>query len=330
MSAGFRALEDNVMEPSVDEGLDKVKVVQIGLNTSDLAGSLQLYHELFGFENAGGNVLWGNVMRMQGLEPGARSLIWWMVGGASFFQLEFFTHSKPRQRPLPPDWRPSDHGWVRFGISVNDFAAVVQGLERWNIAALGGVNGAAGSRRLAFRDPHVGAVVEVVESTSPTAPTMTYATSSVADLAAARHYYRDVIGCELEPIEGLHSLTDEALWGLEGAEREGFVVRFGDIAVEVLEYTAPAGRARPDRLISDQGIMNIALGSRDVGVVRALLGRLRAAGHTSTYVFEGLDVVGTYIVDPGCELEIFASPEANDSAIGFKRAGPFLVQFTSA
>jgi catechol 2,3-dioxygenase-like lactoylglutathione lyase family enzyme len=318
------------MKPSADNGLDKIKVVQIGLNTSDLAGSLQLYHELFGFQNAGGNVLWGNVMRMQGLEPDARSLIWWMVGGSDFFQLEFFTHSKPPQRPVPVDWRPSDHGWVRFGISVGNFANVIAGLERWNISALGGVTGEVGSRRLAFRDPHVGAVVEVVETTSPKTPTMTYATSSVADLAAARRYYHDVIGSEPEPIDGLHAPADEALWGLEGAEREGFVVRFGDVAVEVVEYRSPVGRPRPDRLISDQGIMNIALGSRDVGVIRALLGRLRTAGHTSTYVFEGPGVVGTYIVDPGCELEIFASPEANDAAIGFQRSGPFLAQFTSA
>jgi len=37
-------------------------------------------------------------------------------------------------------------------------------------------------------------------------------------------------------------------------------------------------------------------------------------------------VLGTYIVDPGCELEIFASPQANDAGIGFMRAGPFLAE----
>ena len=321
---------DTQVNQAFDNGLGAVKVVQIGLNTSDLAGSLHLYHELFGFANAGGNALWGDIMRIQGLKPDAHSLIWWMVGGAPFFQLEFFHHTKPAQRPLPADWRPSDHGWVRYGISVVNFDAVVGGLRRMGIPVLNQIAGAAGHRRLAFRDPHVGAVVEVIESTSRSCPTMTYATSSVADLAAARHLYRNVIGCELEPLERLHTAADEGLWGLPDAVRDGFVVVFGEVTLEVVAYANPAGRPRPNRCISDQGIMNIALGSRDVTVMRALVKRIEAAGHAPTFVFEGPNMLGTYIVDPGCEFELLASPEANDAAIGFAKAGPFLAEFTSS
>lgn len=314
-------------EPAADIG--SIRVVQLGLNTSDLAGSLRLYRELFGFSNAGGNALWGEIMRIQGLGPDARSLIWWMVGGRPFFQLEFFHHTLPPQRPLPADWRPSDHGWVRFGIAVARIDGVALGLHRWGIPLLCAPRGAPGARRLAFRDPFVGAVVEVCEGLESSGPVMAYATNSVADLAQSRHFFGEVIGCELEPLERLHSAEDEALWGLPGASRDGFLARFGDTVLEVVSYRNPCGRPRADRGIANQGIMNVALGSRNLAAVRALLARIRADGHESTFVFEGPDTLGTYIVDPGCELEIIATPEENDRHIGFLPAGPFLADFTA-
>ncbi len=310
-------------------GTRPLHIVQIGMNTSDLAGSLRFYREVFGFSNAGGNALWGDIMRIQGLDPGARSLIWWMVGAAPFFQLEFFHHTTPIQRPLPADWRPCDHGWVRFGVAVTQLAAIERGLEQWGIKPLMASAGEPRSRRLAFRDPFVGVIVEVSESPGGPCPRATYATSSVADLESARRFYGGVIGAELEPLARLHGPLDEALWGLPGAVREGFVARFGEMALEIVEYREPRGRPRRDPLISDQGIMNVALGSRDLGAIRALLGRIRADGHEPTFVFEGPETLGTYIVDAGCELEIFATPERFDAAVGFVRSAPFLAEFAA-
>jgi catechol 2,3-dioxygenase-like lactoylglutathione lyase family enzyme len=320
----------NQMVPArADSGTAGIHVVQIGMNTSDLSGSLRFYREIFGFSNAGGNVLWGDIMRIQGLDPDARSLIWWMVGAAPFFQLEFFHHSRPIQRPLPADWRPCDHGWVRFGLAVSRLDEVERGLERWGITPATASAGQTGAGRLAFRDPFIGVIVEVSENRSCPCPRATYATSSVEDIKSARRFYGEVIGAELEPLARLHSAEDEALWGLTGVERDGFVARFGDMALEVIEYRKPRGRARRDPLISDQGIMNVALGSRDLGRIRALLERIRADGHQTTFVFEGPETLGTYIVDTGCELEIFATPERFDGAVGFVPAAPFLADFTS-
>jgi catechol 2,3-dioxygenase-like lactoylglutathione lyase family enzyme len=314
---------------SGDSGSAGIQIVQIGMNTSDLAGSLRFYREIFGFSNAGGNALWGDIMRIQGLDPDARSLIWWMVGAAPFFQLEFFHHSRPIQRPLPADWRPCDHGWVRFGLAVSRLDEIERGLDRWGIKPLAASAGEPGAKRLAFRDPFVGVIVEVGESRSGPCPRATYATSSVNDIESARRFYRDIIGSELEPLARLHPADDEALWGLMGAERDGFVARFGEMAIEVFEYRKPRGRARPDPMISDQGIMNVAFGSRDLGRIRALLERIRADGHEPTFVFEGPETIGTYFVDAGCEFEIFATPERFDAAVGFVPAAPFLAEFAS-
>jgi len=305
-----------------------VLVVQIGLCTADLPASLRLYNQVFGFKNAGGNVLWGETIRVQNLSPDSHALMWWMVNSVPFFQLEFFHHTNPKQRPLRADWRPSDQGWGRFGLAVADFDRVVQGLEHARIPVLG-TRGAKGQRRLAFRDPHIGVIVEVIEKPSNTDTTLVYAANSVADIEASRKFYGEVVGGKIEPLETLHAAEDEALWGMTNVARKGFVVTFESGACfEILEYTNPKGRPKPDDYrVSDQGIMNMALGSRSAPPISALIKRIIAAGGTATQVLDTPDSAGTYIIDPGCELEILAMPEAADSMIGFTAALPFLDEF---
>jgi catechol 2,3-dioxygenase-like lactoylglutathione lyase family enzyme len=306
----------------------KLSIVQIALNVSDLPGSLQFYNQVFGFKNAGGNMLWGNVMAMQGLDTSGRAHIWWMVGGVPHFQIEFFHHTKPAQRPQPADWRPSDHGWVRFGLHVSNFNQVADGLKQWDVPLIGGPVGGSGKRRLTFRDPFAGAIVEAIESDAGTCPKLAYATCSMPDMARARHLYSEVIGAALAPLESLHTPDDEALWGLPGAKREGFLTHFGDTAIEVVSYSNPAGRPRPaDHCTVDQGIMNLAIGSRDPEPVRALIKRLQADGRKCTAVADAGQLVGTYCIDPECEYEIFASPEDMDATLGFVPAAPFIAEF---
>jgi catechol 2,3-dioxygenase-like lactoylglutathione lyase family enzyme len=316
------------MANQVRTDMNGISVVQIGMNTADLAGSLRLYNELFGFLNAGGNAFWGEGMRIQGLNPDTdHSLIWWMVSGKPFFQLEFFSYGSPKQRPQPADWRPCDHGWVRFGLSVDDFERVVRGLNRWRIPLLGST-GSKSRRRLAFRDPHVGSIVEVIESQGMKCPTLAYATSSVADIDESRHFYGEVVGGKIEPMENLHEPDDEILWGLGNAARKGFLVRLGDTVLEIVQYVNPVGKPRrADYMICDQGIMNIALGARNLETVRALIERIREDGHAPTEVLERTDMIATYITDAGCELEILAGSEALDAALGFVPAAPFLSEF---
>jgi catechol 2,3-dioxygenase-like lactoylglutathione lyase family enzyme len=297
-------------------------MAQFALNTADMAGSLKFYTELFGFQNADGHPSWGEVSRVQGLPPDAHWMTWWMVGSRPFFQLELFMHSRPKQRPQPEDWRPSDYGWTRVGLAVDEFDRVVSGLERWQIPVLGS-KGDNGRRRLAFRDPYVGCIFEVMESASA-GPTPVYAACSVADLAQARRRYQDILGAEILPLERLHLPEDEALWGLAGAEREGFLARVGDTYLEILSYGRPAGRPRPvDHRICDQGIMNIALGTRDVGAVRALTARVISAGLKTTGPVDAGRVAGLYIVEPDFELELMGAPPEVDAKIGFTALAPF-------
>lgn len=302
-----------------DETQPPLSVCQVALCSSSPSGSLRLFSDAFGFANAGGSAAWGDVLAMQGLSEETHAIIWWMVGAQDFFQLEIFHHGYPEQRPLPEDWRPCDHGWVRFGIKVADFDRVEAHLEQRGVPVIGR-SGEAPSRRLAFREPYAGCVIEAIEREGLEGPAVAYATSSVADIGAARAFYGDVVQADIRPLEELHSPEDEALWGLPGAKREGFLARLpGSSAVlEIVQYSSPAGRPRrADHRSSDQGFLNVAVGSRDLDTVRALIGRVQESGMPTTNVVDNGMICGTYIIEPGYELEMLSIPPELDAATGF-------------
>ena len=118
------------------------------------------------------------------------------------------------------------------------------------------------------------------------------------------------------------------MWGLKNVQREGFLVRLGDAFLEILSYSRPVGRPRPaDHCIVDQGIMNIGLGSRNKTAIRALIGRIQAAGLKITVVMDSVDSVGTYVIEPGFEHEPMSTPPELDTQFGFARTGPFIAEF---
>ena len=292
--------------------------IQFGLNTTDMAATLRLYSDAFGFRNAGGQGIWGETIKIQGLSPDSRAIMWWMVGSQPFFQFEIFQHSKPEQRLRPEGWRPCDHGWVRFGIAVPDYDRALAILKDYGIAPEGQA-GAAGQRRCAFYDPWIGAMVEVREAPGAEGPTVIYGAASVSDLDAARHYYGEVIGLELGDLAELHQLEDEALWGLAGAGREGFLVKSGDVWVEVVRYDDPQGRPRPaDHRASDQCFFNVAFGSRQRADVANALERLRVAGVEQMNVLESSDILAAYVNQPERETEFSVILPELDAVLGFK------------
>lgn len=324
------------MSHAVDQ--DPPRVVQVALNTNDLAGSLRLYSEVLGFANGGANALWGGIMSLQELGDGDRSLMWWMVGRREFFQLEIYAVASPAQAPLPDDWRASDHGWVRFGVAVSDFDGACERLSAAGLSTVTQPVVRGGKRRVAFRDPFVGCYVEILEDVDSVPggprpahfaidPTVVYATSSVDDLARARPFYADTLGFEILPLETLHTAEDEALWALDGAAREGFVARApsDDILIEVVEYASPIGRPiAAERRQSDQGIGHLCLGMRRAASAIELMNHIQSAGHEPTVLAGDDEIAGTYFRDPGREFEILGMPASLDVELGFAPAHQFI------
>lgn len=323
-------------EGAVPPLASQLRFMQLAINTSDLAGTLRLYHEAFGFANAGAQTAWGELIRIQDLPPSARTLVWFMVGRQDFVQFEIFHHTVPAQRPMPLDWRPCDLGWVRFGISVPDLDRTIAVLARWEIETISGPIDLGRGRRLCFRDPFVGAMIEVMEEAPDLPggvrgkrfdlePAIVYVTSSVSDAVSARHYWGAQVGLPLLPLEMLHGPEDEALWGLEDAERTGFVAVAGDVLLEIVEYHTPRGRPKPaDYRLSDQGIVNIAVTTEDCSLVQAVLDRLDAEGRGPPRQTSGPGILGTYVLDQDRELELLALPKAYESALGLVPGPDFL------
>ena len=312
-----------------------LKFFQIALNTIDLAATVRFYNEVFGYANAGGQVGWGDVMKVQGLDPDGQTLVWWMIGRHPRIQFEIFHHTGPLLRKQQPDWTPADHGWVRYGVAVGDYDAVAEKLVQRGIEPMGEHIDRPGTRRMAIRDPYCGIAIEIWEDgkhvpgvglreTNPFDPLILYATSSVSDIAAARRYYGEILGLKLAPIEILHAEEDERLWGLAGASREGFLVKTTNGYIEVVEYHSPMGRPRPeDHRLSDQGIMNVALYSNETSAVQEVIDRLDAEGNPPPWLTVGEGVLGIYINEPDREVELLACPPEVEAQLGFTWQGEF-------
>lgn len=301
------------------------RLLQVALSTSNMSGSLRLFSELFGFANAGGSAAWGDVLAMQQMPADTHCLVWWLVGATPLLQVELFQYGFPEQRPQPDDWRPSDCGWVRMGIAVSDFERVVEGLRRMEIAPIGQSGGDGVGRRLAFREPYAGGIIEVIEQAGVAGPTVVYATSSVADLDAARRFYAEVVGGEIRELGVLHQPEDEALWGLAGARREGFIVDLPGGMLEIVHYSSPKGRPRPvDARTNDLGFINVALGGPKQDEVRALIQRIKAHGVPTTVMVDTELLTGTYVTHPGYELELMNVPAELEAMLGFRPAVPFV------
>lgn len=321
----------------MDGAQEQLKAVQIGMNSSDLTGSARLYSDL-GFQNAGGHMIWGNPMAIQGLPPSARGLMWWLVGRQRRVQLELFHLTNPSQRPLAPDWRCCDLGWTRFGIAVPDLNAAKAVLTTWNIPVTGEMAKTGEPRRLAFRDPFIGCFVEIMEDgdaipggSAPryydAGPAVVYATSSVSDLGAARAYYSDILGMEVTDDTVIHGPEHEALWLLEGARSESFVVKGGGFLLEVVHYLDPTGRPRPDDYtVADQGILNVAIASPKLDVAVKAIDRARKAGCAASETVTIGEAGGAYILEPEREVELCSLSEENEAVFGYVPAAPFFGQ----
>ena len=307
------------------------KVAQLAFCTADLPATVRLYSEAFGFASAGGRTIWGpRLAAIQGLGADAATLLWWLVGRQDLCQLELFTHTQPPQRPLPADWRPSDHGWVRWGLAIPDFDDALARLGALGVPPLTEPATVDGLRRVCFRDPYTGIPVEVMEEGAALpggirprfydlVPAVVYAALSVSDLARAHRFLTTTVGLIEEPAETLHDADAEALWGLAGARYERFVARGGDVRIEVTQYIDPAGRPKPDdHRLSDQGFMNAAVGFRRRDASDALLERLAAAGHGPGAGLPETPAGGTYVSDEeGTSLEVISAPREFDAAFGF-------------
>jgi catechol 2,3-dioxygenase-like lactoylglutathione lyase family enzyme len=312
---------------------ERGSLAQVALCTNNLVRSVEFLSTCFGFKDAHGEIVWGeDVARIQGVGERASCCIWWLVGRQSFLQLEIIQHAVPHQKPLRADWRPSDIGWTRWGVAVPDLDGSLALARTFGAEPLTApLKFGDGTRRVCVRDPFVGCFIEIIEDGPhvpggvrarhhDAEPAILYASLSVPDLAAAREFWTTSMG--LQPVDevDLHSPEMEQLWGLAGAVREVAVLRAGDRYVELVEYKDPVGRPHPPGyLVSDQGIMNIAIGFRERGAFDGLIERLAILGVSPfTPIPPAGGPAGGYIYAPdGASVELLTMDARFDASFGF-------------
>jgi catechol 2,3-dioxygenase-like lactoylglutathione lyase family enzyme len=329
------SVEEEAMEQSGTADAQKnlnPTLAQIAMCTKDIPRSVELLTGALGFLRTRAEVMSGKwLAQVQELGDDGSIVIFWLVDSQEFMQLEVVYHFEPVQRLLPDDWRPSDHGWVRWGMEVDDIDGCVRRLADRNISTITPVQdfGALG-RRVSFRDPYVGVMVELIQkgeiqpaSDEVTPPKVVYATVSVPDMAVARRFWIDTLGLIEEPSSVLHTPPMEALWGLDDAKQDSFVARAGDRYFEVVEYHTPKGRPpAPDRLLSDQGIMNPSVGYRDRAALDACVERIVAAGGSLSAPLSPFGLpAGSYTRAPdGTSVEMYSVAREYDTLSGFTPA----------
>jgi NAD(P)-dependent dehydrogenase (short-subunit alcohol dehydrogenase family)/catechol 2,3-dioxygenase-like lactoylglutathione lyase family enzyme len=261
-------------------------ICQVAFSAVDARTLLSWYQSAFGLLPSGTTLFGGPLAtRVQGIERNL-SVCRWLVDSQDFFQLEFFSFVSPKTRKRPTHDRLCDLGYRMIGIHVSDFEATMARLRK--LRSVPRTIGEAPSRMACVRDPE-GNWVEIFErdplagrapekARADLTATVRSVTLSVPDLDAASKIWIEGFGLP-NASEPLHGVEHEALWGLTGARREAKVVQAGGVLLELVEYQAPEpARHPPDYQISDQGIMNIALGFSSAAEFDAFYDRAVAIG----------------------------------------------------
>ena len=271
------------------------------------------------------------ISRVQG-HKGIKVNMRWMSDRDPGFQLEFFQYEKPMARPMPEDARPSDIGYSRMGIWVEDFDAALSRFKESGVQLTTDPKEySGGGRRVCVRDPN-GVYLEIMEQgirnssvkkdRSPyKLPVETRSlTLSVPDLEQAERYFIGVLGMHKADVT-LHTPQMEELWGLDGAEAKSTFLWCDDFLLELVEYLSPEGRPRrPDRHMGDAGLYHFALRFRKGRELKRSYQEAYDAGHSSVMPLLGFGFINVVYMktDQGFIVEHCHFPSWTDRFVGLK------------
>ena len=239
-----------------------------------------------------------------------------------FVQFEFNLFKNPKPRSRPQDWRPCDIGISRLAIKVNDFQATLLRTESAGAKPLTPPMKVEGTQRVCVYDPE-GVLIEVIEAGNCELPQSVSSriagvALSVPDIEAARHSYVKVLG-----FQEIQTPTPyrEALWNLEGAERDVLLLDAESCWIEIAQYRKPQPKPRPqDYRKSDRGMVHLAIGLRSRGAYdRALRQAIDGGFKKSKRVIHSHILKCAYLADSqGFTLEMMYCPTWMDRIFGFK------------
>ena len=297
-----------------------MNLCQVAYSVLDGRKSARFYRDCLGFVPSGGTSLFKGPLytRIQGL-PKVASSCRWLVDSEEFFQLELFEFSRPTPRPMRPDWQPSDIGYSRVQMRVGELERTLKRLAEAGHPTLGGPLEIEGRLHACVRDPD-GVLLELSQAMPgelPDSPqvAVTGVGLSVPDLDRSRRFFVDTIGLR----EGKPQPEREQLWGLKVKQPNTLCLEIGGKRIELSQYEGARPR-RTDYQLSDQGLLNIALGFRRKKDLDRVFRRVVDAGYkpNSKPVHFGFCSVVYLNDDQGFSVELLHAMPVGDRFIGFK------------
>jgi catechol 2,3-dioxygenase-like lactoylglutathione lyase family enzyme len=231
------------------------------------------YCDHFGFLPASQTIFGGPLAtRVQGVAKDL-NICYWAVDGKRQFQLEFFNFLKPKITPKPNNWKPYDHGYNIIGIYTWNFDEILNKLKRSSANLLSDVKGENGHRWLILKDPdgnHIELtehdhLAEQTKQYEEISATVRYVRISVPDLEETKQLWKNSFYLSEKHIYTLPAYHDEILFSNQAVEYQQCVLHGQGILLELRQYSTPVPTPRVStHNVTDQGIMNIAIGADSV------------------------------------------------------------------
>lgn len=253
--------------------LKEANICQVAIVSKQAKLLRSWYCDMFGFLPASQTIFTGPLAtRVQGV-PKDLNFCYWAVDGKRQFQLEFFNFISPKVNPKSDSWQPYDHGYNIIGIHSWDFEQTLARLQTSQTCQLSAIKGEQGQRWLMVTDPD-GNYVEVTEADPlaeqdkvyPEIPaTVRYVRMSVADINQAQLLWQSSFGLTENSSVQLPKYHDEILFPKQAPSYQQCLLQGQGILLELRQYEQPMAKPRlANHNVTDQGIMNIAIGADSV------------------------------------------------------------------
>lgn len=303
----------------------KTRICQIAVSVEDLEASRDFYGRVMGMRYASQTAAFKGktAEAVQGI-PNVSSRVVWMIDDREYMQLELFKFLTPPTRPYASRRQPRDIGYSRVAFEVNDVRGFHRDCRNMGIETISPLVAIDGRHYFSMKDPS-GILLEVGPARVPLPDSIRARPCGIAlsvpDLQVAMESFRYTIGFELadgDPVD------KGALWGETDVDKQMVLLNADTLWVEISRYKRPNPKPWPNGYrISDIGIVNIAIGHRDVKWVKDMYDRSLSGGFKPnceprcTPGFGGC----TYVNDPqGFSVEIMAVSRWLDGAFGFRPA----------
>ncbi|WP_342661409.1 hypothetical protein [Rhodococcus ruber] len=296
--------------------------------------TIRWYTEGLGFLDAGGTTFAGaDMAEVQGINhPTVDFDLDWVVDRSEFMQLELFAYRQPTPRPKRRDRSPADVGYSVLCIHVLDFDGTLARLAELGTTPLGPVLGARGDRHVTVEDP-AGAQIELFErdiqlgNAVETAlrPEVNAAVRgvrlTVLDPARTDIWLTEVLGLR-RLSDSVHGDEHRTLWNVPEEAGASTVVAYTDARsfIEVVSYERGSADWPADYQLSDQGILNIALGTPDRDTYFAVRTRVEEGPYVlNRHLVLADDLEADYALDDqGFSVELIYMEPAQYQNFGFR------------